>query len=467
MTMDARKQRVLQAIVALYGLEGEPVGSSVLANYFDMAVSSATLRNEMAALTKLGLLEQPHTSAGRVPSAKGYRYYLDNLLTDDQPLDRVTRARVDAVFASLDHEPEKLAQGAAKALAAISGCTAAVSTPCAEDLCIAHYEVVQVGRSAAAVLAVTTAGYVRTRVARVRTGLSRENAAALAALLNRNLTFVAPVDLSTRMLSELCSQIAPELVPVVSAAAAILQDSVKPHVFLGGEQYLLDWPQLDGKVGDILTLLNDEEQAARLIAPPADRNESVLLGEDLEPQIPGMCIVSDRYLVGGGLWGSIALIGPTRMPFQKLMPLLHCFADQLGEGMSGKRNDTPQTAVPRRAVIYKEDLEGAKKPRRLRPPKRRNSSPAPLRRKRQNRRLPHRSLQKKLRSRRTRKRRTAAGSIRKPARWRPSRLSWTRPSRTPHRPRNSCCAWLPSTTTTASAPPAKPTRSSTTAFPLP
>jgi len=103
MTMDARKQRVLQAIVALYGLEGEPVGSSVLANYFDMAVSSATLRNEMAALTKLGLLEQPHTSAGRVPSAKGYRYYLDNLLTDDQPLDRVTRARVDAVFASLDH----------------------------------------------------------------------------------------------------------------------------------------------------------------------------------------------------------------------------------------------------------------------------------------------------------------------------------------------------------------------------
>ena len=357
MTMDARKQRVLQAIVALYGLEGEPVGSSVLANYFDMAVSSATLRNEMAALTKLGLLEQPHTSAGRVPSAKGYRYYLDNLLTDDQPLDRVTCARVDAVFASLDHEPEKLAQGAAKALAAISGCTAAISTPCAEDLCIAHYEVVQVGRSAAAVLAVTTAGYVRTRVARVRTGLSRENAAALAALLNRNLTFVAPVDLSPRLLAELCSQIGPELVPVVSAAAAILQDSTTPHVYLGGEQYLLDWPQLEGKVGSILSLLNDEEEAARLIAPPLEQNESILLGEDLEPQIPGLCIVSDRYLVGGGLWGSVALIGPTRMPFQKLMPLLHAFADHLGEGMSGRQKDTPQAAAPRRTVIYKEDLE--------------------------------------------------------------------------------------------------------------
>ena len=116
MTMDARKQRVLQAIVALYGLEGEPVGSSVLANYFDMAVSSATLRNEMAALTKLGLLEQPHTSAGRVPSAKGYRYYLDNLLTDDQPLEKLMDSRK---LYSSGGDPEKAllpCEGAQRAL---------------------------------------------------------------------------------------------------------------------------------------------------------------------------------------------------------------------------------------------------------------------------------------------------------------------------------------------------------------
>ena len=74
-----------------------------------------------------------------------------------------------------------------------------------------------------------------------------------------------------RLLAELCSQISPELVPVISAAAAILQDSTQPHVYLGGEQYLLDWPQLDGKVGSILSLLNDEEQAAALIAPPAEQ----------------------------------------------------------------------------------------------------------------------------------------------------------------------------------------------------
>ena len=325
MAMDERKQRVLRAIVSLYSVEGEPVGSSVLANYFDMAVSSATLRNEMAALTRLGLLEQPHTSAGRVPSAKGYRYYLDHLLDNSQPLDRVTRARVDSVFASLDHEPDRLAQGAVKALAQMSGYTAAVSTPCADDLCIAHFEVVQVGRSAAAVLAVTSAGYVRTRVARVRDGLTREKAAELAALLNHNLTFVAAVDLNRRMLADLCSQISPSLVPVISAAAAILQESATPRVYLGGEPFLLNWPQLEGKVQQILALL----------------------GEDMDPQIPGLSVVSCRYLVGGGLCGSVALIGPTRMPFSKVIPLLEAFADELGEGMAGKRKDTPQAAVPR------------------------------------------------------------------------------------------------------------------------
>ena len=336
MTMDARKQRVLQAIVALYGLEGEPVGSSVLANYFDMAVSSATLRNEMAALTKLGLLEQPHTSAGRVPSAKGYRYYLDNLLTDDQPLDRVTRARVDAVFASLDHEPEKLAQGAAKALAAISGCTAAVSTPCAEDLCIAHYEVVQVGRSAAAVLAVTTAGYVRTRVARVRSGLSREKAAALAALLNHSLTFVAPEDLTPSLTASLVLSAGRRLAPVVFAAEALVR--TRPQFYLEGVQYLAKMPDVRTNLGALLEVFSDNE-AARALIEPGSGKVTATLGEDIEPAMPNLCIVSKRYLAGGGLYGTVAVIGSNRMEYEHLIPVLNYFAIKLGQSMSGKKEE--------------------------------------------------------------------------------------------------------------------------------
>ncbi len=167
MAMDERKQRILGAVVSLYSDAGEPVGSGVLANYFKMAVSSATLRNEMAALTKLGLLEQPHTSAGRVPSAKGYRYYIDNLLQQSPPLSPSAQHQIKATLASFDQEPYKLVQGAANALAKMTGYTVAVTTPRADDLCIAHFEVVQVGRYAAAVLAVTSTGGVRTRVALV------------------------------------------------------------------------------------------------------------------------------------------------------------------------------------------------------------------------------------------------------------------------------------------------------------
>ena len=337
MTMDARKQRVLQAIVALYGLEGEPVGSSVLANYFDMAVSSATLRNEMAALTKLGLLEQPHTSAGRVPSAKGYRYYLDNLLTDDQPLDRVTRARVDAVFASLDHEPEKLAQGAARALAAISGCTAAVSTPCAEDLCIAHYEVMQVGRYTAAVLAVTNAGGVRTRTAKLDFALRPGDAQRLSQALNTYLTFRSAADVREEQMRTAAQSLGSAVYyPVLSAAVTLLREAGRPNVYLEGQQNLLNYAELADSFRTLMEFFSDTEAVKRYVSPKSERT-TVLLGDELpEYRMPGFCIMTKRYLAGGGLTGAIGIVGPTRMPYRETIPRLEYFALLLGECMSGR-----------------------------------------------------------------------------------------------------------------------------------
>ena len=338
MAMDARKQRILEAIVALYALDGEPVGSGLLANYFDMAVSSATLRNEMAALTRLGLLEQPHTSAGRVPSAKGYRYYLDHLLQGPgaTALGDADRRQIDALFAAMDAEPEKLAPAAARALADYTGCAAAASTPRADDLCIAHFEVVQVGRYSAAVLAVTSAGGVRTRVARVDTGLSRSDAAQLAQLLNRGLTFVSPEDLTPVLSASLQVAAGQRLAPVVAAAEALVRTG--PQTYLEGAQYLAQKPDVRQNLGTLLELFSDHETAAELIAPEGGRI-TAKLGEDLDPAMPNLCIVSKRYLAGGGLTGSMALIGSSRMAFSRLIPILNYFAGKLGQSMSGKRQE--------------------------------------------------------------------------------------------------------------------------------
>lgn len=335
MAMDERKQRVLAAIVSLYAAGGEPVGSNLLQQHFDMAVSSATLRNEMAALTKLGLLEQPHTSAGRVPSAQGYRYYLDHLI--DAPsattLSDEDRRHIDDLFACMDAEPEKLVPAAARSLADLTGCAAAATTPQAPDLCIAHFEVVQVGRYSAAVLAVTSAGGVRTRVARVDTGLTRDDAANLAQLLNRGLTFVAPQDLNPMLTASMVLAAGERLAPVVMAACALV--TTGPQACLEGAQYLAKMPDVRQNLGTLLEIFSDNEAAAELIRPEGGKITATL-GSDLDPAMPGACIVSKRYLAGGGLTGSVALIGSTRMEYHRLLPILNYFATKLGQSMAGQ-----------------------------------------------------------------------------------------------------------------------------------
>ena len=335
MAMDARKQRILEAIVALYSTDGEPVGSGLLASYFDMAVSSAKLRNEMAALTRLGLLEQPHTSAGRVPSAEGYRYYLDHLLTAPgaTTLPDSDKAQIDAMFDQMDIEPEKLARSAAQALAEAAGCAAAITTPQAPDLCIAHFEVVQVGRYSAAVLAVTSAGGVRTRVARVETGLTRTDATQIAQLLNSRLTFVAPQDMDPMLIASLVMAAGRRLAPVVLAAQALV--ATEPQAYLEGAQYLAQMPDVRQNLGTLLEVFSDSREALALLAPDGGKI-TAKLGTDTDPAMPGACIVSKRYLAGGGLTGTVALIGSTRMEYRRVIPILDYFAAKLGHSMAGQ-----------------------------------------------------------------------------------------------------------------------------------
>ena len=335
MAMDARKQRILEAIVALYSTDGEPVGSGLLASYFDMAVSSATLRNEMAALTRLGLLEQPHTSAVRVPSAEGYRYYLDHLLTAPgaTTLPDSDKAQIDAMFDQMDIEPEKLARSAAQALAEAAGCAAAITTPQAPDLCIAHFEVVQVGRYSAAVLAVTSAGGVRTRVARVETGLTRTDATQIAQLLNSRLTFVAPQDMDPMLIASLVMAAGRRLAPVVLAAQALV--ATEPQAYLEGAQYLAQMPDVRQNLGTLLEVFSDSREALALLAPDGGKI-TAKLGTDTDPAMPGACIVSKRYLAGGGLTGTVALIGSTRMEYRRVIPILDYFAAKLGHSMAGQ-----------------------------------------------------------------------------------------------------------------------------------
>ena len=267
---------------------------------------------------------------------KEERYYLDHM---DAPaaLPAAERRKIDQLFAGMDYEPDKLTQSAARALSDWAGYTVVATTPAAPDLCIAHFEVVQVGRYSAAVLAVTGAGGVRTRVARVEGGLSRADAVQLAGLLNHHLTFVSPPDLTEALLADLAASLGPrrkELWGVVRAAADLLEEAAKPRVHVEGIAHLLEWPELSGDLARVLELFGNEETGCRLCTSTGQRGD-VLLGEDLEDPIPGLSVIRKRYLAGGGLMGGLAIVGPARMPFQKLMPGLDYFALKLGQSMAG------------------------------------------------------------------------------------------------------------------------------------
>lgn len=335
MELTERKKKVLRSVVDLYIRTAEPVGSKAITELPDMNYSSATIRNEMADLTTMGYLEQPHTSAGRVPSAQGYRYYLDHLIEAPSAtaLSDEDRRHIDDLFACMDAEPEKLVPAAARSLADLTGCAAAATTPQAPDLCIAHFEVVQVGRYSAAVLAVTSAGGVRTRVARVDTGLTRDDAANLAQLLNRGLTFVAPQDLNPMLTASMVLAAGERLAPVVLAAEALV--TTGPQACLEGAQYLAKMPDVRQNLGTLLEIFSDNEAAAELIRPEGGKITATL-GSDLDPAMPGACIVSKRYLAGGGLTGSVALIGSTRMEYHRLLPVLNYYAAKLGQSMAGQ-----------------------------------------------------------------------------------------------------------------------------------
>ncbi len=343
MAIDDRKQRILTAIVSLYATGGEPVGSHLLSRYFNMAVSSATLRNEMAALTRLGLLEQPHTSAGRVPTTAGYRYYVDHLLDPAARLAPGDREVLDKAFEELDYDPEKLVQEAAKKLSDLLGYAILASTPRAQDMCIAHFEVIQVGRYTAAVLAVTAAGGVRTRVAKVDFELSEKDRAGMAETLNRYLCFVAAADVSGSLVQQMLNHLGAggsRCWPVVSAALTLLEETGTPATFLEGQQHLLEGPDMERSLRAMMDLFNDPERVDALIHPRSDHT-MILFGDEIpEKPVPGVCFLAHRYVAGGGLTGALAVAGPARMRFGEVIPRLEYFSTLLGRSMSGFAHST-------------------------------------------------------------------------------------------------------------------------------
>ena len=238
----------------------------------------------------------------------------------------------------MDFDPLRLAQSAARALSDWTGYAVVATPPKSDDIYIAHFEVMQVGRSTAAVLAVTSAGGVRTRTAKLDFALEAGECAAMAAALNENLAFRSAADVGQAQMRAAAAALGENgavFYPVLSAAYKLLKEAGRASVYLEGQENLLNYPEAERSFRTLLEFFADDAAVKRCISPKTERT-TVLLGDDLpEYAMPGLCIMSKRYLAGGGATGAIGIVGPSRMPYREMIPRLEYFALLLGECMSG------------------------------------------------------------------------------------------------------------------------------------
>ena len=316
MELSARKKQILKRVIEDYIASAEPVGSKAIAQEMGGSVSSATVRNELAELSDLGYLEQPHTSAGRVPSPKGYRLYVNELME-----------RREVSEAEAEEINETLQDKMSAAGSMISQAGQMVSS-------IVDYPAYAVAEGKSGVT-----------VKRSPLAFDRARLTDLSALLNTHFTKQSREEMSAKLMG-LSDQIAPELFLVLSAtvgyAAEILEETAKKDVFTTGASQILKMPEyrdLD-KAHDLMTFFVDNKE--NLPVPEDDTPLKILIGpENVNEALRDTSVVVASYDIGGGMRGLVGVVGPTRMDYATVTARLSYFADSLTR-MFGKSELPPK-----------------------------------------------------------------------------------------------------------------------------
>ena len=333
MDISSRKQLILTKIVALHTSSGDPVGSHLLQEYLDnITVSTATLRNEMAQLTAMGYLQQPHTSAGRVPTEMGYRYYLNNLMRTTAPSSRERKSIADEISV-MDSDPDKAAEMAAVSLARLSGLGAITTTPVGAESQMSYYELVKIGRYNTAVMGVTNLGAIKSSVCRTQDELSAGELSSIQQALNSVLRFVSAADVGKDTLERAAAMVDTEhreaARAVIDTAAELLRSSGKVQIFRAGQRNLLRFWELSDKVEQVVRLFEETDGLAKLLSRDGDID--CYVGSELGEAYSSLSMVIGRYRVAGGGHGGLAIVGPVRMDYTKIIPGLRTFCSLMSE----------------------------------------------------------------------------------------------------------------------------------------
>lgn len=337
MEISERKRKILAAIVEAYVKTGEPIGSKALCEALDYSVSSATIRNEMADLVELGLLEQPHTSAGRIPSHEGYRLYIDQLM-HQTPLTEDEQRFIDGSLSASANDPEHLLEDASQILAEMTRYAAVSTTPSDEEATVRHLQLVQTGRRTAMVVMTTSSGMLKNKIFRCDYDLTPEILRIFHKMLNEKLGGIPVASITPAFIQTMAASLGEMTMLMPSVLMAVLEasrEAMETDVRLEGQYNLLFLPEFGmDNARRLMEFLNQREQLIRLLEGQTGVTK-VLIGPESEyPELYDSSLVVSRYSLGGRNAGAIGIIGPTRMDYAKMIPKLEYLASTVGTLLS-------------------------------------------------------------------------------------------------------------------------------------
>ena len=336
MELTERKKKVLRSVVDLYIRTAEPVGSKAITELPDIKYSSATIRNEMADLTEMGYLEQPHTSAGRIPSAAGYRLYVDELMAGYRlSMDEAhsINEAIDAKLQRVDEMMERVAKLVSQAtdLPAISVASRQ------RGATVKRFELILAGQGTVILVVMLTNDEVVNKLIKLPVLAGESELKILSAVLNATMTGLAAEEFTPELLERVMSSAgeAASLVPIIMEfTTEVLQKQGSANMAVAGQLRLLGQPEYRDvdKAQRVLTTL-DEETLANL--PAVMQNQSgtkVIVGpENVSQELKDTSVVITKFDIGDGMQGMIGVVGPTRMDYAKVTARLSYFAESLSK----------------------------------------------------------------------------------------------------------------------------------------
>ncbi len=334
MELSERKKKILSSVVERYMLTGEPVGSKVLCG--SLSVSSATVRNEMADLSALGLLEQPHTSAGRIPSHRGIRYYIDNLMTryDINDLDRFT---IESRFGNTAGEPEEILTEAMTILSDITGFVAVSSTPYDANAVIQRVELVPLSSRTVLVVLLESTGVIKSRICRCDSEINLDIAELFYKIVGAHFTGHRAEELTVVKMQSLAASLGDKaltMIPLLSTLCELAHEASKCDVLVDGKSRLLGCKDLEGDIYGLLDLLKKPLFLSRIINSGRDKLNVSIGRENMNKSLENTSIVSYKYEVGGKNVGAIGVIGPVRMDYSRIIPDIAFVSEHVGQILS-------------------------------------------------------------------------------------------------------------------------------------